>query len=222
MWPKICVAFFLSLSLAAYAQPVSVGRAQVTFPPGQWVDLKSTDSETKYSGDLTGSIKGQMRAWGVVNEQGVLQAIVQVHSSDAVVSNANMQWNKGCKPQNSEYVHDGTKGSISALNCLRVWRSVKAEGWLQKRDPKMLESIKSKNLQAMQESFQILQEVGHSNGSFLFTRALISHELLKDYSSSSEGTSLAGQPGVAWGHELAKAAQKSVLSWGGAFEIPKL
>jgi hypothetical protein len=222
MWLKICAALLLGLSMTAKAQPISVGRAQITLPPGQWVDLKSNDSEMKYSGDMTGSIKGQVRAWGFVNEQGVLQAIVQVHSSDAVVNSATMQWSKGCKPQNSEYIHDGTKGSLTALNCLRVWRSVKAENWLQKRDPQMLESIKSKNLQAMQESFQILQEIGYSNGSFLFTRALISHEVLKNYALSAEGTRYAGQPGVAWGHELANAAQKSILSWGGGFEIPKL
>jgi hypothetical protein len=199
-----------------------VGRVKLTLPQGTWITISTTDAVMAYGGDITGTIKAETTARALVDKDKNLLAILFVRAGAHGVAGATMNWNLGCKKLNTEYLVDNTAGSYTGLDCLRVWRTMSPEQWLQKSAAATYAELDKQGIKASKRGYQLRHQVGTSNGTFVFASAIIAHEALANVPDAIKGAKYAGMPGVAWGHLLADAVRTSTRSLSGELVVPQI
>jgi hypothetical protein len=189
---------------------------------GTWITISTADAAMAYGGDISGSIKAETTARALVDKDKNLLAILFVRAGAHGVAGATMNWNLGCKKLNTEYLVDETGGSYTGLDCLRVWRSMSPEQWLQKSAAATYEELNKQGIKASKRGYQLRHQVGTSNGTFVFASAIIAHEALAAIPDAAKGAKYAGMPGVAWGHLLADAVRSSTRALSGKLVVPQI
>ncbi len=220
MMKKLLLILTASCATAAFAQ--DVGRAKLTLPQGTWITISTQDAAMAYGGDISGAIKAETTARALVDKDKNLLAILFVRAGAHGVAGATMNWNLGCKKLNSEYLVDATGGSYTGLDCLRVWRSMSPEQWLQKSAAATHEELSKQGIKASKRGYQFRHQVGTSNGTFVFASGIIAHEALAAVPDAAKGAKYAGMPGVAWGHLMSDAVRKSAGTISGELVVPQI
>ena len=215
----ICI---LSLLCLQHVAAQDVGRAKLTLPQGTWITISTTDAAMAYGGDITGTIKAETTARALVDKDKNLLAILFIRAGAHGVAGATMNWSGGCKKLNTEYLVDETGGSYTGLDCLRVWRSISPEQWLQKSAAATYEELNKQGIKASKRGYQLRHQVGTSNGTFVFGSAIIAHEALAAIPDAAKGAKYAGMLGVAWGHLFADAVRASTRTMSGELVVPQI
>ncbi len=212
----------LSFFLLQTTHAQDVGRVKLTLPQGTWITLSTTDAAMAYSGPISGSIKAETTARALIDKDKNLLAVLFIRAGAHGVANANMTWNADCKKLNAEYLVDATGGSYRALDCLRVWRSINPQQWLQKNATATYSELEKQGIKASARGYQINHQIGTSNGTFVFASGIIAHEALAAIPDAAKGAKYAGMPGVAWGHLMSDAVRKSAGTISGELVVPQI
>jgi hypothetical protein len=212
----------LAVLFTASAFADDVGRVNLALPKGEWITVSSNDTALAYGGALPGNLQAGATVRALVGADKTLMALLFIRAGSHGISKGTMQWNLGCKKDNTEYLVDATSGSFTRLDCLRVWRAMNPEAWLKKSAQKAYADLDKLGVKYEAQAFQIVHNVGTDNGTFVFTNAIVSYGTLRNIPDAAKGAKYAGMPGVAWGHLFADAVRSSTRTLSGELVVPQI
>jgi hypothetical protein len=214
----------LLFTLNAYAVEFKVGRTTVQFPDDNWSEVAYSDKGADYSGDISGTVKSETKAYIKKSDANVVEAIVLVRSSLGGVSTAlRFTHSVQCDSNENSYAYGNTGFNRDSAECVRVFPAYSAEGVISTVAPNILNTINRQNLKLPDSFWTAFSYGATSNASFLEVTAFISPE----YAGRNGAFDAKLPPGVQqenalWGRELFKAVRSSILSLFGKFTFPVL
>ena len=216
------IFFILSLLFVVHVFAQDAGRVKLTFPQGEWVTISTKDAPLVYGGVLPGTLPAQATVRALLDENKNLLAVLFIRAGEYGISRGKMNWNAGCKNENTEYIVDATEGSYTRLDCLRVWREMTPETWLQKNTKQAYADLEKLGVKYGPKAFQIVHAVGTDNGTFVYTNMIIPYGTLKKIPDAAKGAKFDGKPGVAFGHLFADAIRTSTRTMSGELTVPPI
>jgi hypothetical protein len=219
---KLFLIFISFFALAALAQ--DVGRVKLTLPKGEWITISTQEYDLEYGGPKIGSLKAETTTRALVDKDKNLLGIFFIRAGANSLSSGTMKWGYGCKKHDTEYIDDATKGSVSGLDCLRVWRSMDPDHWLMQITKNTYTELQKRGVKVPKKGYRLLHHVGNGIGTFVYTSAILAFEPLAGIPSAAKvaNAKYTGMPGVAYGQLLAGAARESIGSLSGEFAIPQI
>jgi hypothetical protein len=217
----ICIAWFAFVAFSAFAQ--DVGRVKLTLPKGEWITVSTKERPLLYSGDTVGKIPAQTTVRVLLDDDKYLLAVVFMRAGEyGLASGATLQWADRCKKTGTEYLDDGTQGSFTKLDCLRLTRNVKPDTWLQKNAKQAYADLEKLGVKYETHSYIVRHDIGTDNGTFINTTVVIPYGTLRGIPEADVKGKYPRMPGVAYGQLLAEAARKSTRTMSGEFVVPAI
>ena len=219
------------LSAAAPAIPAStsisrsaaleVGRVTLRISDDGWENIGASRGGLPFTGDRSGDVPFETQHLLLRGKAGEFRAVVTVGASRGV-GGVRMSWTTECQPSTNLYAVDGTGGSFSASDCLRVSGLVQARRFLESAAPDLLANLTGRNVVLPNAAYLVIHEKGINNGAFTFVRVVFAADFkLPNEAGSAVNLPAGVEPGaVAWGLRLAEAVRSSIYSPSGALLLP--
>ena len=210
--------------------PLTVGRAQLVLPPGEWVDFGASDQALTLLPEVGATLPLQTRTVGLrgPGTGSPWLAVLQVQTNNTNYLRATTRWTDTCPQQKGVLVEDATaaetsKGTLTShvrIDCLRFKRLANHEAWMQENQP-VLELWLSHHKVAPSQPYSHLHyRYATQGGAYVDIQAVVDQRLLRPATRNNHEFLAAGRPGQTWSHALAQAARQSAALMDGALVIP--
>lgn len=209
--------------------PLTVGRAQLVLPPGEWVDLGASDQLLTLLPEVGATLPLQTRTVGL-RAPGTLAwlAVLQIQTNSTNYPRAETRWTDTCPPQKGVLVEDATaaetsKGTLTShtrIDCLRFKRLASHEGWMEQHQPVLTQWLVSHQAAPVQAYSHLHYRYATEGGAYVDIQAVVDQRLLRPPTHNNQEFLAAGRPGQAWIHDLALAGRQSTAQLDGKLLIP--
>jgi hypothetical protein len=208
--------------------PLTVGRGQLVLPPGDWVDLGSSDQDLILLPEVGDTLPLQTRAAGLRGPDGTWLAVLKVQTNSTNSPRAETRWTDTCPKQQGIWVEDATagetpKGRLTShvrIDCLRFRRLANHDGWMQEHEP-VLEQWLSHHKVAPNLPYAYLHyRYATQGGAYVDVQAVVDQRLLRPPTHNNHEFLAAGRPGQMWMHALVQASRQSTGMLDGTLSIP--
>jgi hypothetical protein len=212
----------LSLTACAPPQPIAAtaGRAQLALPPGDWVDLGSSNQALPSSVAFPGGPPMQTRAVGLRGPQQELLAVLLVQSNLS-----NLQWNRtlwtgACPAQQDMFVEDAARASPVRIDCLRFKRWASSNDWLKKSQPALAQWLAERQIAPRHPYAYLSYRYTTETGAYIDINAVVDQRLLVTRTRNNDEFLVSGRPALEWSQQVAHAARISTGMLDGHLAIP--
>ena len=212
--------------------PLTVGRAQLVLPPGEWVDLGASDQALTLLPEVGATLPLQTRTVGLrgpgTGTNRPWLAVLQVQTNSTNYPRAETRWTDTCPQQQDVRVEDATaaatrKGTLTShvrIDCLRFKRWASQDGWMETNQPVLAQWLLSHQAAPAQAYSHLHYRYATQGGAYVDIQAVVDQRLLRPPTRSNQEFLAAGRPGQAWIHELALAARQSTAQLDGKLPVP--
>ena len=214
------ISLLLVGTASAGAETVSVGRASINLPEGEWKVLTVSEGKTLLDGGVSGSLAMDDQAF-VLTSGNDIKALLYVSSSKAG-SGKTTYWTNTCDGNARLFTISLTKNP-NALECGKATGPLKTDVYLKIAIPKVLAAVEDRRLVLPAIVQSTSATVGNSNGTSLHINLLA----VPAFTGLQSSESLTVPPLVkavhaAWARELTVAVKESVYSMSGKMTIPAI
>lgn len=208
--------------------PLTVGRGQLVLPPGEWVDLGTSDQDLILLPEIGDTVALQTRAVGLRGPDNAWLAVLKVQTNSSNALRSQTRWTDTCPQQKGVLVEDATAAETAKvrltshvrIDCLRFKRLANHEAWMQENQP-VLELWLSHHKVAPSQPYSHLHyRYATQGGVYVDIQAVVDQRLLRPATRNNHEFLAAGRPGQTWSHALAQAARQSAALMDGALVIP--
>ena len=211
---------------------LTVGRAQLVLPPGEWVDFGTSDQALKLLPEVGATLPLQTRTVGLRGQRTGTNspwlAVLQVQTNSTNYPRAETRWTDTCPQQQDVLVEDATaaetsKGTLTShvrIDCLRFKRWASQDGWMQANQPVLAQWLLSHQAAPAQAYSHLHYRYATQGGAYVDIQAVVDQRLLSPPTRNNQEFLAAGRPGQAWIHELALAGRQSTAQLDGTFPVP--
>lgn len=215
----------LVLVLAGCAVPDAsrprAGRVQLALPAGEWVSLGEGDVAIQPLGiPDQQDVALQTRAVGLRGADQALLAVVIVQGNLTGDPRDQTLWTQACPTQRGVHVEDAVSGSPARVDCLRFKRWAEGFQWLEQNHPHLWAWVKEHKAAPAQSYSHIHYRYSTDSGAYVAVNALVDQRLLEPRTRSNQEFLQAGQPGLVWARQLARAARVSTAMLDGTLTVP--
>ena len=212
------ITLLLVGTACAGAETVSVGRASINLPEGEWKVLTVTEGKTLLDGGTSGSLAMDDQAF-ILSSGNDIKALLYISASKSG-STATTYWTNTCDGGARLFAINLTKNP-NAFECGKATGALKTDVYLKIAIPQALAAIEGQRLVLPPVVQSTSATVGNSNGTNLHINLLA----VPTFSGLQPSESLTVPPLVkashaAWARELAAAVKESVYSMSGKMTIP--
>ncbi|MBP6598164.1 MAG: hypothetical protein KA216_01790 [Giesbergeria sp.] len=210
--------------------PLTVGRAQLVLPPGEWVDFGASDQALTLLPEVGATLPLQTRTVGLrgPGTGSPWLAVLQVQTNNTNYLRATTRWTDTCPQQKGVLVEDATaaetsKGTLTShvrIDCLRFKRLANHDGWMATNQPVLAQWLSSHNAVPSLPYSHLHYRYATQGGAYVDIQAVVDQRLLRPPTRSNQEFLAAGRPGQAWIHELALAARQSTAQLDGKLPVP--
>ena len=208
--------------------PITAGRSQLVLPPGEWMDLGSSDEALTLLPELGATLPLQTRTVGLRGPDSTWLAVLQVQTNSTNYPRSETRWTDTCPKQQGVLVEDATavatdKGTLTShvrIDCLRFKRLANYEGWMEKSQPVLAQWLSSHNAAPSQPYAHLHYRYATQGGAYVDIQAVVDQRLLRPATSNNHEFLAAGRPGQTWTHALAQAGRQSTAMLDGTLTIP--
>jgi len=200
---------------------LEVGRVTLRISDDGWENIGASRGGRPFTGDRSGDVPFETQHLLLRGKAGEFRAVVTVAASRGGAG-GRFTYNTNCQPGTNLYVVDGTGGSFSASDCLRVSGLVQARRFLESAAPDLLANLTGRNVVLPNAAYLVIHEKGINNGAFTFVRVVFAADFKLPIEAGSAGNLPVGiEPeAVAWGLRLAEAVRSSIYSPSGTLLLP--
>ncbi len=211
---------------------LTVGRAQLVLPPGEWVDLGASDQALTLLPEVGATVPLQTRTVGLrkpgTGTNNPWLAVLQVQTNSTNYPRAETRWTDTCPQQRDVLVEDATaaetsKGTLTShvrIDCLRFKRWAGQDGWMAANQPVLAQWLSNHNAVPSLPYSHLHYRYATQGGAYIDVQAVIDQRLLRPATRSNQEFLAAGHPGQAWIHQLALAARQSTAQLDGKLPVP--
>ena len=210
--------------------PLTVGRAQLVLPPGEWVDFGASDQALTLLPEVGATLPLQTRTVGLrgPGTGSPWLAVLQVQTNNTNYLRATTRWTDTCPQQKGVLVEDATaaetsKGTLTShvrIDCLRFKRLANHDGWMATNQPVLAQWLSSHNAVPSLPYSHLHYRYATQGGAYVDIQAVVDQRLLRPPTRSNQEFLAAGHPGQAWIHQLALAARQSAAQLDGKLPVP--
>jgi hypothetical protein len=208
--------------------PLSVGRGQLVLPPGEWVDLGTSDQALILLPEIGENLSLQTRSVGLRGPGGTWLAVLKVQTNSSNAPRSETRWTDTCPKQQGVQVEDATatetpKGRLTShvrIDCLRFKRLANHEGWMEENQPVLEMWLKHQNAAPSHPYSHLHYRYATQGGAYVDIQAVIDQRLLRPATRNNHDFLAAGRPGQDWMHALAQAGRQSTGMLDGTLAIP--
>lgn len=218
--------------LQSTTAPLTVGRAQLVLPPGEWVDLGASDQALTLLPEVGATVPLQTRTVGLrgpgADANRPWLAVLQVQTNSTNYPRAETHWTDTCPEQKGVLVEDATaaktsKGTLTShvrIDCLRFKRWASHDGWMEHNQPLLTQWLGSHQAAPSQPYSHLHYRYATQGGAYVDIQAVVDQRLLRPPTRNNHEFLAAGRPGQAWVHELALAGRQSTAQLDGKLLVP--
>jgi hypothetical protein len=216
---------------ASFGMEISVGRATISLNGDKWQLAGEENKSSTFTGGREGggSQGATQKTYFLADEAGKLKAVLKIDATNSGTTSP-MRFTGGCEaaksatPNRNAVVIDATGGSVSAMDCLRIYNVLTPMPFLAAVLKSDWETIKVKNLQLPKKMVFVSQFVTTSNGTYLGANLFADDTWVGAPSNSTEANTTTAIPpeALAWGKLLAQASRDSVRSFSGKMQMPDI
>ena len=215
---------------------LTVGRAYLVLPPGNWVDLGSSDQLLTLLPEVGATLPLQTRTIGLrgpgpgpeTDTNSVWLAVLQVQTNSTNYPRSETRWTDTCPQQQDVLVEDATaaetsKGTLTShvrIDCLRFKRWASQDGWMQTNQPVLTQWLLSHQASPAQAYSHLHYRYATQGGAYVDIQAVVDQRLLRPPTRNNTEFLAAGRPGQAWIHALALAGRQSTAQLDGKLSVP--
>ena len=188
---------------------LTVGRAQLVLPPGEWVDFGTSDQALKLLPEVGATLPLQTRTVGLRGQRTGTNspwlAVLQVQTNSTNYPRAETRW---------------TDTSHVRIDCLRFKRWASQDGWMQANQPVLAQWLLSHQAAPAQAYSHLHYRYATQGGAYVDIQAVVDQRLLSPPTRNNQEFLAAGRPGQAWIHALALAGRQSTAQLDGKLSVP--
>ena len=210
--------------------PLTVGRAQLVLPPGEWVDLGASDQALTLLPEVGATLPLQTRTVGLrgPGTGSPWLAVLQVQTNNTNYLRATTRWTDTCPQQKGVLVEDATaaetsKGTLTShvrIDCLRFKRLANHDGWMATNQPVLAQWLSSHIAVPSLPYSHLHYRYATQGGAYIDVQAVVDQRLLRPPTRNNTEFLAAGRPGQAWIHALALAGRQSTAQLDGKLSVP--
>jgi hypothetical protein len=212
------------MSTATHALEADVGRATVTLFGENWQSVADEKQEGNVTGAEARSFDIKQKTWVLTDGSKKVKAILRIRgTTSGAGGNNSVVFQNGCKKIDNPdvYTNDYTGGSLSQLDCLRIYHIPQSSGLLNQVFKVEQAYAVSKGLNLPVRGTFLSNAVSMSTGTFLDVSLFADQDWTGIPATSNEGIPATIKPEVvAWATAMAKAARGSVRSFSGKMAMP--
>lgn len=104
-----------------FAQAQSVGRVDVKFSSPAWKSVTLDDKGQAYSGEVSGVIQSQTKAFVHLSEEGAVQAVLLLRASAGGIGNGYFTYSPNCKNNDATFAEGNQGFQMPFVQCLLVF-----------------------------------------------------------------------------------------------------
>lgn len=218
------VAATAVLSACAPIQPnqVTVGRAKLQLPPGNWETLDTGDSDTfnVLPDDVSHDLPMRTQAVGLRGPQQEMLAVIMVQTNATNDPRNTTLWTHTCAKQRGVEVTDFASGSPTRIDCLRYKRRADADEYLPKHRSALFDWMKLRGAEPLKPYSLVSYRFATAEGGYLLVDALIDQRVLRPRTVGNEEFLHAGQPAQKWLDDFVNSARASLAMLDGSLVVP--
>ena len=214
-----------------FGMEISVGRATIALNGDKWQLAGEENKTSNFTGGREGggSQGVTQKTYFLADETGRLKAVLKIDATNSGTSSP-MRFTGGCEAAKSAtanrnmLVIDATSGSLSAIDCLRIYNVLTPMPFLAAVLKSDWEAISKKNLQLPKKMVFVSQFVTTSNGTYLGASLFADDSWVGAPSNAIEANpaTAISPEALAWGKLLAQASRDSVRSFSGKMQMPDI
>jgi hypothetical protein len=223
---SIFVYGLMLLSTGSQALEVDVGRATITLAGENWQSVVDEKVEGNVIGAEARTFDIKQKTWFLTDGSKKVKAILRVRgTSSGAGGNNSVVFQDGCKKNDNPnvYTNDHTGGSLSQLDCLRIYHIPQSSGLLNQVFKVEQGYAANKGFNLPARGTFLSNTVSMSTGTFLDVALFADQDWAGIPATNTEGIPATIKPEVvAWAAEMAKAARGSVRSFSGKMAMPAI
>ena len=223
---SIFVYGLIAFSAAVHALEVDVGRATISLNGENWQVVVDEKQEGTVTGGEARNFDIKQKTWFLTDGSKKVKAILRIRgTASGINSNYGVSFSGGCKKIEdlNVYTKDNTGGSLSQVDCLRIFQINQSAGLLNQVYKAEQAYAKDKGMSLPSRGSFVTNTVTMSSGTFLDISIFAGEDWSGTSSTAIEGIPATIKPEVAaWADEMAKAARGSVRSFSGKMVMPPL
>lgn len=199
-----------------------VGRARLSLPPGQWVDLGHSDEALAFQPELPtdsgATLDLQTRAVGLRGRDNDWLAVLLVQTNRSNQPRNHTLWTGSCLPEKDVLVEDAA-GPVR-IDCLRFKRwANNSENWLGKNHPALAQWLTEHRAAPGQPYSHLNYRYASAGGAYVEINAFVDQRLLVPPTYNNDGFLRSGDPAQAWIRQIRQAVRQSASMLDGHLRI---
>lgn len=208
--------------------PLTVGRGQLVLPPGDWVDLGTSEQDLLLLPEAGATVPLQTRAVGLRGPGGTWLAVLKVQTNSTHVPRFETRWSDTCPQQKDMLVEDatavstqhGTLTSHVRIDCLRFKRLANHDNWMQDNQPVLQLWLDHQKVAPGQPYAHLHYRYATQGGAYVDLQGVVDQRLLRPATHNNQEFLAAGRPAQDWLHALAAATRQSAALMDGTLVLP--